>query len=127
LTDDVSQHIWWTLDHRRCGMATTPYRRIADEVRAGWSDDVRSVADRAGAELRARLAADEQLGRDIAALRRESRLSQAELASRASVQQADISRIERGLGNPTRDTLTRLVSALGGRLTVVPQDARPEV
>ncbi|WP_282948319.1 helix-turn-helix domain-containing protein [Cellulomonas endometrii] len=107
-------------------MATTPYRQIAEDVRAGWTPDVQAVANRTGADLRARLAADERLGQDIAALRRENHLSQAQLAQRASVQQADISRIERGLGNPTRDTLVRLASALGGRLTVVGEPAPGE-
>lgn len=99
-------------------MATTPYRRIADEARSHWDEDVRDVAADLAAGLRAQLAAEELLGAEIAHLRRTHGLSQAALAARASVQQADISRIERGLGNPTRDTLVRLAAALGARLTL---------
>lgn len=103
-------------------MPTTPYRRIADDIKARWSPDDHQRAAGAADEIRARLAADEQLGEDIARLRRANHLSQSTLAGLAGVQQADISRIERGLGNPTRDTLTRLASALDARLTVVPRD-----
>jgi XRE family transcriptional regulator, regulator of sulfur utilization len=43
-------------------------------------------------------------------------LTQQELAGRAGVSQADISRIERGAGNPTTATLQRLATALGRQL-----------
>jgi XRE family transcriptional regulator, regulator of sulfur utilization len=46
-------------------------------------------------------------------------LTQQELAVRASVTQADISRIERGAGNPTAATLQRLAVALGRQLVLV--------
>lgn len=103
-------------------MATTPYRQIADEVRSQWDEDVRGAATRVAADLRGQLAAEERLGVEIADLRRSRGLSQAALAERAAVQQADISRIERGLGNPTRDTLVRLADALGARLTLSRSD-----
>ncbi|QZN85750.1 helix-turn-helix domain-containing protein [Cellulomonas sp. C5510] len=76
------------------------------------------AAPRAGEELRTRLGAEQRLG---AELRHARGLSQSALAERASVQQADVSRIERGLGNPTRDTLVRLADALGARLTLEPR------
>jgi transcriptional regulator with XRE-family HTH domain len=41
--------------------------------------------------------------------RRESRLSQRELARRAGIPQASVSRIERGLSDPRADTLDRLL------------------
>jgi DNA-binding XRE family transcriptional regulator len=46
-------------------------------------------------------------------------LTQQELARRAGVPQADISRIERGAGNPTEVTLQRLARALGRQLVLV--------
>jgi transcriptional regulator with XRE-family HTH domain len=46
-------------------------------------------------------------------------LSQRELSERSGVRQADISRIERGAGNPTEATLQRLASALEKRLELV--------
>jgi ribosome-binding protein aMBF1 (putative translation factor) len=103
-------------------MPTTPYRRLADDIRSSWTETEHDAARDVSAEIRSRLAADERLGREIALLRRANRLSQTALAARAGVQQADISRIERGLGNPTRDTLTRLAVALGARLAVVPEE-----
>lgn len=102
-------------------MATTPYRQLADDVGSGWDEDVRAFRERTGVDLRSQLAAEERLGAEIARLRRALGLSQASLAARASVQQADISRIERGLGNPTRDTLVRLADALDARLTFAPR------
>ena len=99
-------------------MATTPYRKLAAEVRSHWDPDVRAAAAAVAEDLRAQLTAEERLGAEIADLRRVRGLSQSALASRAAVQQADISRIERGLGNPTRDTLVRLAGALDARLTL---------
>lgn len=101
-------------------MGTTPYRKIADDVRSHWDGDVRAASERAAGSLREQLAAEARLGAEIADLRRARGLSQSALAERAAVQQADISRIERGLGNPTRDTLVRLADALGARLTLAP-------
>jgi XRE family transcriptional regulator, regulator of sulfur utilization len=46
-------------------------------------------------------------------------LTQEELSRLTGVPQADISRIERGAGNPTESTLQRLAHALNGRLQLV--------
>src|SRR5450755_249568 len=46
-------------------------------------------------------------------------LTQAEFSGLAGIPQADISRIERGAGNPTESTLKRLAHALNGRLQLV--------
>jgi XRE family transcriptional regulator, regulator of sulfur utilization len=46
-------------------------------------------------------------------------LTQVELAHLSGIPQADISRIERGAGNPTETTLQRLAAALGCRMTLV--------
>jgi len=46
-------------------------------------------------------------------------LTQRQLSEMAGVPQADISRIERGGGNPTEATLQRLARALGRRLALV--------
>ena len=45
-------------------------------------------------------------------------LSQKQLAALTGIDQADISRIERGLANPSVSTLERIAVALGGRLSV---------
>jgi XRE family transcriptional regulator, regulator of sulfur utilization len=46
-------------------------------------------------------------------------LTQAELSGLTVVPQADISRIERGDGNPTESTMQSLAHALNGRLQLV--------
>jgi transcriptional regulator with XRE-family HTH domain len=48
--------------------------------------------------------------------RRKSGLTQAELAARAGVTQPVIARLERGGGNPTFETLERVLHAAGHRL-----------
>ena len=104
-------------------MATRTYRSVADTAKAQWSAETHDLSARLGAELAAEVDAQVTLGRDLAAMRAAAALTQGQLAARASVQQADISRIERGLGNPTRDTLIRLAAAVGARVALVPIDA----
>ena len=64
----------------------------------------------------ARLRAHFRLGRRLAQRRLELGPSQQSLAARTGLQQAEISRIESGAGNPTFDTLETLSSGLNGRL-----------
>lgn len=54
----------------------------------------------------------------VAAARSQSGLSQKQLAAATGIDQADISRIERGLANPAVSTLERIAKALGGQLTI---------
>ena len=61
--------------------------------------------------LRAQYTRAEQILR----LRKERALTQVELAERAGLDQAEISRLERGAGNPTEQTLERVAEALGAR------------
>jgi DNA-binding XRE family transcriptional regulator len=56
----------------------------------------------------------------LVALREARGLTQAQLAERCGIAQADISRIERGSTNPTVKTLQRIVEALDGRVALVP-------
>ena len=80
----------------------------------------REAAETAGeAELRRRFEAAIELGLQFRDARLASGLSQRQLAERSGVRQADISRIERGAGNPTETTLQRLASALDKRLELV--------
>jgi ribosome-binding protein aMBF1 (putative translation factor) len=80
----------------------------------------REVAETPGeAELRRRFAAAIELGLQFRDARVARGLSQRELSERSGVRQADISRIERGAGNPTESTLQRLASALEKRLELV--------
>ena len=104
-------------------MATRSYRDATAAARAQWTPEVQELAERVNAELRAEVSAQAAIGRELALLRAQARLSQKAVAAAAQIQQADLSRIERGRGNPTAETLTRIAGALGARLTVV-RDAR---
>lgn len=81
------------------------------------------------AERRARLSPDGQeavevfshayaMGSALIEARQERSLTQRALADLSGVQQADISRMERGILAPTTSTLMRLVEALDGRLVI---------
>ena len=86
-----------------------------DEIwREAREEGLEAVAETAFAEQRARLAAQ------LLALRVARQLSQVELGRASGVQQAEISRLERGLGNPTLKTLSALGQVLGFELAAVP-------
>lgn len=81
--------------------------------------EVRSVYDD---EQHARLDGEMRrfdLAGQLLALRLAAGMTQAELAKRAGLSQADISRYERGLGNPTRTTIEGIAAALGAHLELV--------
>lgn len=71
------------------------------------------------AELRERFEVGIALGLQFHDARVAQGLTQRQLSERSGVRQADISRIERGAGNPTESTLQRLASALECRLELV--------
>ncbi|MGH7868164.1 MAG: helix-turn-helix domain-containing protein [Candidatus Dormibacteraceae bacterium] len=52
-------------------------------------------------------------------LRQSTKMSQSELAHASGITQSEISKIERGLANPTVSTLLRLVVILGGSMDIV--------
>ena len=54
----------------------------------------------------------------LAEVRKEKRISQQELSARSGIIQADISRIENGLANPTMNVLKRLSEVLGVKLKI---------
>lgn len=99
---------------------TRSYAESAAARRARWSDDTRAFADQAAAVFSAEVAAHRALGEALVAARENAHLTQNELEAISSVQQPVISRIERGLGNPTVDTLFKLTSALNVDITFVP-------
>ncbi|MBQ3319881.1 MAG: helix-turn-helix domain-containing protein [Spirochaetia bacterium] len=52
-------------------------------------------------------------------------ISQAELSSASGINQSDISKIERGVANPSVRTLERIAAALGGQLSIAIQMPPP--
>lgn len=63
------------------------------------------------------------LGRQILDLRLARGWTQKELAARAGTKQANISRLENGLLNPSVDMLQRVAEALGAELTITLESA----
>lgn len=57
-------------------------------------------------------------------LRKQMGVTQKQLASASGINQAEISRIERGETNPTVLTLARLLRPLGSRLSIAPVEQR---
>ena len=54
----------------------------------------------------------------VASARAMSGMSQKQLAALTGIDQSDISKIERGIANPSVSTLDRIAKALGGQLTI---------
>lgn len=99
---------------------TKDFNELADRAKAAWSDDTRRVYEAASSEFAAELNERAELGAVLATVRRARSLTQPALSALTGIQQAEISRIERGVGNPTAATLLRLADALGQKLTLVP-------
>jgi XRE family transcriptional regulator, regulator of sulfur utilization len=85
-----------------------------EEVRFGYHDEQQARLD---AEMRRF-----DLAGQLLALRLAAGLTQAVVAERSGLSQADISRYERGLGNPTRTTIELIAAALGAHLELVRND-----
>lgn len=81
------------------------------ELREGYTDEQRAHLD---AEMRRF-----DLAGQLLSLRLDADVTQQHLAERSGISQADISRYERGLGNPTRATIDALAVALGAHLELV--------
>ena len=54
----------------------------------------------------------------ISSARAKAGISQAELSSETGIDQSDISKLERGIGNPSVGTLNRLAQAMGMELKI---------
>jgi DNA-binding XRE family transcriptional regulator len=85
--------------------------KFADFMRK-IEDEARAEGPQAVAELKA-LRDHFRVGRQLAQARLERKLSQTEVAKRAHVDQADVSKIERGVANPTLGTLNAVALAVG--------------
>lgn len=53
----------------------------------------------------------------IRELRKQNHITQEELAKRAKVGRAYLTRLENGIGNPTRETLTKIATALNCKIS----------
>ncbi|MGH3217916.1 MAG: helix-turn-helix domain-containing protein [Streptosporangiaceae bacterium] len=84
-----------------------------------WAEVQKAQETPAQAELRRRFEAGFALGLQFIEARKARGMTQQQLSEASGVPQADISRIERGAGNPTEATLQRLAEGLGRRLELV--------
>ena len=99
---------------------TEAFDGFAEDFKSAWSRGAHDVFERTQKELREEIQERQALGAQLAAARAKRALTQQMLAERSGLQQAEISRIERGLGNPTTTTLMRLLDALEYELTLTP-------
>ncbi len=85
-----------------------------------FMEELREEARKTGTEKD--LAAFEEhfrLARQLAQRRRAKGLSQKALSARTGIHQSEISRLEKGTGNPTLRTLSMIATALDGRVRLV--------
>jgi ribosome-binding protein aMBF1 (putative translation factor) len=90
-----------------------------DDFMAELEAEARAEGPDAVAELEA-FRLHFSLARQLAAQRRALHLTQKQLAEMTGIDQAEISRIERGQANPTTATLGALTRALGVDVRLVP-------
>lgn len=95
-----------------------------DALIHGIEAEAQAEGPGAVAELRA-FDARFQLAAELLDARKQAHLTQQELAARTGVQQAEISKIERGEIAPRITTMSRLLGALGRRLAVVAEERAP--
>jgi DNA-binding phage protein len=88
-----------------------------DDLRERYSDEERARLD--GALQRFDIAGQ------LLSLRLAAGMTQKQVAERSGISQADVSRYERGVGNPTQSTIEALAHALGAHIELVP--GAPEV
>jgi len=94
----------------------TKFKDYVEEVEADLSEEGRAILE--GFRSHYDLAAQ------LLELRRERELTQKELAHISGIPQSEISRIERGVANPTKATLEALGGALKARLAFVREPSR---
>jgi DNA-binding XRE family transcriptional regulator len=91
---------------------------LATGLKNEWSDDAKRRYEESSAAFDSEIEARLAVGAALAAARASAGLTQDALAQASSVQQAEISRIERGHANPTLDTLARLAGAMGRQVSL---------
>ena len=79
------------------------------------SDTVYECGEDAGEET---VPASSMVAYAITKARTTAGLSQSQLAAKTNINQADISKLERGIANPSINTLSRIAEALGANLRI---------
>jgi len=94
-----------------------PYKEVVDSSHLVADPDLKKFADAARSQIQSEYQETFGLGETVAKRREELQLSQMDLAEKTGISQADISRIERGRGNPTFSTVRKIFVALQLRMT----------
>lgn len=101
-------------------MENKSFATLSQEAQRDWTNEAKLVYAAASHKFRDELSMQASFGEALVAARKELKLSQQAVADLSGVQQAEISRIERGQGNPTSATLGKLASALKLKWTLSP-------
>ena len=87
-----------------------------------WNDELdietETIYEEGQTVRRVRPAASVMAGSEVAKARAKMGLSQKELSEKTGIDQSDISKIERGVANPSIATLTRIAEELGAKLII---------
>lgn len=100
--------------------SAVPYEDFMKDIRTSWTEDDWKTYNAISADFQKEMKDRAELGAALQSARKAQSLTQPTLSLLADVQQAEISRIERGVGNPTATTLFRLTHALGLKLAFIP-------
>ena len=103
---------------------TKSFAELSERAKAAWSESDHALFDAASRVFGTEAAVQAELGARLAGARIELSLSQQRLSEMTGIQQSEISRIERGVANPTTLTLARLAGALGQSLTFAPRETQ---
>ncbi len=93
------------------------FNQLIDDIEAeAQAEGPAAIAELRSFDTQFRMAAE------LMEARKGAHMSQKELAARSGVQQAEISKIERGVVVPRMTTMEKLLAPLGRRLAVVTDD-----
>ena len=101
-------------------MATIKFEDFVQPYREAESPSAEVVRNSAARAFTAELAERRQIGAVLTSARKDCGATQQAIAVAAGIQQAELSRIENGLGNPTVATLLKVLDALDLRLAFAP-------
>lgn len=102
------------------------YKKVGVDVGGygiSWNDDLDLAAEEIwnnGIETGKIIDIDiySQIGSEVSRARAYSKITQKQLSEKTGIYQADISKIERGIGNPSIATLKRIAEGLGMELNI---------
>jgi DNA-binding XRE family transcriptional regulator len=100
---------------------TVLFDELLKEVQKSWSEEDWKIYNAVSEDFQTEMRDRSELGAALQSARKAQSLTQPKLSELADVQQAEISRIERGVGNPTATTLFRLTHALGLKIAFIPE------